>query len=75
MIVLCSSDEDYASLGAELTLNLMDKEPEVHILVAGHPEDIIQNLAESGVDDFIHMGSNVYQMLAKYQEILGVIKE
>ncbi len=43
------------------------------VLVAGYPKDHIDAFREFGVDDFIHIRSNVFDMLEKLQKKVGVV--
>lgn len=72
IVVLCSSDKDYAEAGAEVVRRIKKALPEAVVVVAGYPRDVIDELTASGVDDFIHMNSNLYETLSKYHKRLGV---
>lgn len=71
IVVLCSADRDYAEVGADIVERIKSVHPKV-IVVAGYPENIIDELIASGVDDFIHVGSELYATLSKYHKKLGV---
>jgi methylmalonyl-CoA mutase len=43
------------------------------ILLAGYPADHIDAFQAAGVDDFIHVRANCYQLLASLQKKLGVL--
>jgi methylmalonyl-CoA mutase len=68
IIVLCSSDEEYVALAPE-ALKKLDKK--TILVVAGFPKDCIDELKAKGIQNFIHMKSNVLEELSKYQEMLG----
>lgn len=67
IVVICSSDEEYATLVPELAA-LAEKEL---LVVAGNPA-CRQELEAIGVKNFIHVRSNLLEELSKYQEILGI---
>lgn len=72
ILVLCSSDDEYATFVPELCKLVKEKKADQIIIVAGYPKDIIEQLKSQGVDDFIHIRSNVFETLQKYLEKLGV---
>ena len=72
IVVLCSSDEDYLGLAMKVNdyFNYEEKRPK--LVVAGYPKDDIESLKEMGVDDFIHVKSNLLESLQKYNQLLGI---
>lgn len=66
-IVLCSSDPEYPALAAQVC-----PATTLPVLVAGFPKDSVDGLRASGVVDFIHLRSNALEVLAGWQERLGV---
>jgi methylmalonyl-CoA mutase len=74
IIVICSSDEEYAELAPKIAGGLKTKAPTVKVIVAGYPKEIVETLKQEGVDDFIHLRSNLTEVLTKYHQILGIIK-
>ncbi len=71
LIVLCSSDAEYAALVAEYAAKLKKLGRETPVIVAGYPANA-EALAAAGVADFIHVRSNAMEVLTKWQERLGV---
>ena len=67
IVVLCSSDEEYAELAPQVA-QLLDKEI---MVVAGNPE-CKPELEEKGIKNFIHVKSNILEELKMYQEKLGI---
>lgn len=67
IVVLCSSDEEYAELATK-TAALLDDEI---FVVAGDPACKAE-LQEKGINNFIHMKSNILEELKSYQEKLGI---
>lgn len=73
IIVFCSSDKEYAANVPEACKQLKAQNPEISVVVAGNPTEIIEELKQAGVDDFIHIRSNVVSTLWKYQYRFGII--
>ncbi len=71
IVVLCSSDEEYAEMGAAATM-IKEKSPNTKVLVAGNPTEIIEQLKTAGVDGFIHMKTNVLDALTRYNDQFGI---
>lgn len=71
IVVLCSSDEAYASYAPELCERLRTADPRPLVVVAGAP-DTMETLRSAGVDDFIHRRSPLLETLRHFQERLGV---
>lgn len=64
IVVLCSSDEEYLTFADGLNTN----KPAADILVAGYPKDDVEKLRELGVSGFIHLKSNILEVLKVIQE-------
>jgi methylmalonyl-CoA mutase len=71
LIVLCSSDQEYAATVAELMQRLKAAPRGTPVIVAGNPEDAAI-LAAAGVADFVHARSNPVEVLTKWQDRLGI---
>jgi len=70
LIVVCSSDEEYATLGVEAAKQCKAQFPSTPFLVAGNPTECIDALKEAGADDFIHVRVNILESLRKYNQLL-----
>lgn len=68
IIVLCSSDDEYATLAPELAKSGTNAE----IVIAGYPKDIIDELKNAGIKHFIHVRSNVLETLKEFNLLLGI---
>lgn len=66
IVVICSSDEEYATLGIEAAKKIKEQDKHAIVVIAGNPKDIIDRLKEAGVDDFIHVRTNILESLQKY---------
>lgn len=67
LIVLCSSDAEYASLAPRVIA-----ETKAPVVIAGFPKDSVAALEAAGVSGFIHISSNLVETLALWQDRLGV---
>jgi len=69
LIVLCSSDEEYATLGVEITEKIKKNQKKLPVIIAGYPTEIIDLLNEAGVDDYVHIKNNVLEKLNLYNKL------
>ncbi|MCL2435400.1 MAG: methylmalonyl-CoA mutase family protein [Lentimicrobiaceae bacterium] len=69
LIVICSSDEEYATLGVDIAQQIKKNTKKIPVLIAGNPTEIIDTLNEAGVDDFIHVKNNVLEKLSVYNKL------
>jgi methylmalonyl-CoA mutase len=71
-VVICSSDEEYATMAPEIARKIKAVNPKIQVLVAGYPKEIIENLQTAGVDGFIHIKSNLLSTLQAHHLLLGI---
>ncbi|MEA3316371.1 MAG: methylmalonyl-CoA mutase family protein [Bacteroidota bacterium] len=69
IVVICSSDPEYAELAPEI-YNKLNKD--AIIVIAGYPKDIIDDLKAAGIKHFIHVKSNLLETLGGFQKELGI---
>jgi methylmalonyl-CoA mutase len=67
IVVICSSDEEYAVLAPQVAEQLKNE----ILVIAGHPE-CKSELEAKGITNFIHMKSNLLEELKAYQSKLGI---
>ncbi len=72
VVVVCSTDASYPEVVPTLTQKIKASRPDTVILLAGYPTDQIEAHKEAGVDDFIHLRANCYDLLSNLQKKLGV---
>lgn len=72
--VICSIDDNYPEIVPALAKNIKDKNPDMTLVLAGYPKDQIEAHKASGVDEFIFMGADVYQLLTKLMTKIGALK-
>jgi len=69
-VVLCSSDAEYAALAPRVIQELRDAGKTTPVIVAGYPAEVIEQLKQAGVADFVHVRSNAAEVLRAWQERL-----
>ncbi len=72
IVVICSSDEEYATMVPEIVTKMKKANKALTLVVAGYPKEILDSLKQAGVDEFIHVRSNLLQTLESFQEKLGI---
>lgn len=71
--VICSTDATYPELVPALAQGIKARKPDITLFLAGMPPADLQGVyKEAGVDDFIHVRANCYQILAKLQKERGI---
>ena len=71
LIVMCSSDPEYVALATGVIARLKQLGRETPVLIAGNPESA-EELRAAGVADFVHIRSNPIELLAAWQQRLGI---
>ncbi len=71
VVVICSTDDRYPEIVPPLVKHIKAEKPDTIVILAGYPEDQIAAHRASGVDDFIHVRSNCYEMNLKVQRLIG----
>jgi methylmalonyl-CoA mutase len=69
IVVLCSSDKEYTNAGPRVAEKLKGK---AIIVIAGYPEESIEQLKKAGIEHFIHIQSNIVEELQKFQKLLKI---
>lgn len=72
MIVICSSDEEYKEYADKLIGKMKGVSLKPFTIVAGYPAEIINDLKEMGVNDFIHLKSDILGTIENYQKLFGI---
>ncbi len=67
VIVLCSSDENYADYAPSVARAFAGK---AMVVIAGNPSETIDSLKEAGINHFIHVRSNLLETLKEFNSIL-----
>jgi methylmalonyl-CoA mutase len=71
IVVICSSDAEYAAIVPEIFRKLKDK---CIVVVAGNPKDAIDKLRAEGIEHFIHARSNVLEALREFLIMLNILE-
>lgn len=71
--VICGSAEDYAQNGVQIAVEVKRKYPELQLFVAGLPDGKeIEEWKEAGVEGFIHIKSDVHEILTSMLDEMEV---
>lgn len=72
VFVLCGTDDIYESAVEIIAPTLKKANPDCTIILAGYPKDKVEDYKNAGVDEFIHVRANVYELLTRLADKLGV---
>jgi len=74
--VICSTDATYPEIVPELAKAIKAGCPQMKVMLAGAPApEYKDSYVEAGVDDFIHVKANCYQILSEIQIAGGIANE
>lgn len=65
IVVICSTDDTYPEIVPALTKELKSKIKQLKIILAGYPKEQIEEHRKNGIDDFIFLGADVYEVNRK----------
>ncbi len=68
VVVLCSSDDEYAELTEPVCKALKGKVKS--LVLAGFPKEMVETYKGYGIDEFIHVKTNVLECLTGFQKML-----
>ena len=68
VVVLCSSDDEYAELTEPVCKALKGKVKS--LVLAGFPKEMVETYKGYGIDEFIHVKTNVLECLTNFQKQL-----
>ena len=68
VVVLCSSDDEYAVLTEPVCRLLKGKVKS--LVLAGYPKEMVETYKSYGIDEFIHIKTNALQCLTAFQKLL-----
>ncbi len=71
--VICGTDPDYVEKVPALAAALKNSAPDMKLLLAGYPGDNLEAFKEAGLDDYIFVKSNNYEVNKAHLEWLGVL--
>ena len=67
IVVICSSDEEYADIAVDIYNKLKD---DAIVVMAGNPVECIEELKKSGIEYFIHVKTNLLDSLRHFQSLI-----
>ncbi|PWJ42127.1 methylmalonyl-CoA mutase family protein [Sediminitomix flava] len=70
IVVLCASDDDYKEHAFEFVNAFRRHNTHTMLILAGYPAEIVEELKDAGLDDFIHMRVNTLDSLTALQDRL-----
>ncbi|MGD8781280.1 MAG: methylmalonyl-CoA mutase family protein [Ignavibacteria bacterium] len=73
VIVICSTDDTYPEIVPGVVKGIKAKNHESILVLAGYPKDQIEQHKESGIDEFIFLGSDVHATLQNILKKIGVL--
>ncbi len=71
--VICGTDPDYVEAVPALAAALKKAAPDMKLLLAGFPGDNLEAYKQAGLDDYIFVKSNNYEVNKAHLEWLGVL--
>lgn len=74
IVVICSSDEEYAEIVPEICKQIKSTGSEAILVLAGYPKDQIESYKQAGIDEFIHIRTNVLDTLKGFHLRLGIME-
>lgn len=72
VVVICGTDDVYPEIVPVITKTIKAAKPEVKVVLAGAPGENKEAFDAAGVDIYIHVGANCYQILKAIQEERGI---
>jgi methylmalonyl-CoA mutase len=73
IFVVCSTDDTYPEIVPVVAKGIKEKHADALIILAGYPKDQIEEHKKSGVDEFIYLGCDVYNILSKSLKKIGAM--
>lgn len=73
-VVICSTDEMYPEIVPPIVKSVKDRFPGAVAVLAGYPKEQIEAHKEAGIDEFIFLGADVYEILSGIMKKTGVLE-
>lgn len=70
IVVLCSSDEDYGRQAKDFAVHFREANSNKTLVLAGYPAALVEELKSAGVDLFIHVKTNVIEVISSLHDRL-----
>ncbi|MDN5216503.1 methylmalonyl-CoA mutase family protein [Fulvivirgaceae bacterium BMA12] len=72
IVIICGSNEDYEAKAIDFITQFKQKEAHKMLFLAGKVDKNEEDLLQAGLDGFIHLNSDVIQMIRKVHLFLGI---
>ncbi|HMQ52202.1 MAG TPA: methylmalonyl-CoA mutase family protein [Anaerolineae bacterium] len=72
VVVICGNDDDYPAAVPPLVQKVKAAKPDTAVILAGYPQAQIEAHKAAGVDEFIHVKANAYEILSGLQQKLAM---
>lgn len=73
IMVICSTDLKYPEVVPEFAKAIKAAKPNLRLVLAGLPKDYVEEFKAAGVDEFIHVKANNYEILSSLLKEIGVL--
>lgn len=70
--VICGDGSDYSQVGPEFVSEIKKQHPEAKLYLAGLPDENDADWKAAGIEDFIHLRSDAYQILSSLLQEMEV---
>lgn len=64
IVIICSTDDTYPELVPAIASGIKTANPSVQLVLAGFPKEQVEAHKASGIDEFIFLGADAYQILS-----------
>ncbi|MEF2094545.1 methylmalonyl-CoA mutase family protein [Bacillus sp. CFBP9009] len=72
-VIICGKDEDYQQAAIPLAMSIKKTDAQITVLLAGKPSEVDEvRFKEAGITEFVHVGSNCYDILSQLLQEKGV---
>jgi methylmalonyl-CoA mutase len=72
-VVICSTDPTFPELVPPLVKGLIEKNPDITVVLAGYPKDQVDAHKQAGVGEFIFLGADAHHILSNILTRTGVL--
>ncbi|MCF7912501.1 MAG: acyl-CoA mutase large subunit family protein [Candidatus Cloacimonetes bacterium] len=72
IVVICSTDDRYPEIVPAICSLIKAAAPGTMLILAGFPKDMIITYTAMGINEFIHLRANAWEVLSKAQKMAGV---
>ncbi len=72
VMVICSTDDIYESVVVDFAKEIKSHKSDIQIVLAGYPKDKLDEYKAAGVDEFIHIRANNYQLLSDLHNSMNI---